>query len=113
MANPELMPPPHPVGQNIDHGQYPKMLYKDDGEHEIAGQKLDTCLVGSLEEEIEKVSEGWRISATDKDAKSAASIVADKDAEIAELRRQIEESGRTADPEKRGPGRPRKEELTS
>lgn len=111
MSNPELMPPPHPVGQNIAHAEYPKMLYRDGGEHDIAGLKLDTCIVIDMSEEIDKVAEGWRIHATDKDAKSAASIVADKDAEIAELRRQIEE-GKGVEPERRGPGRPRKEELT-
>lgn len=100
MPNPELHAPDYPVGQMTGGEEYPKMLYKGD-----AGD-YEHCTVESADAEVAAVTEGWRCNLHDKDVKSTAVAMADKDAEIAELRRRLEEQA--AAPERRGPGRPPK-----
>lgn len=42
--------------------EYPKMLYKHGGEHEIHGGKYDICTVDNSESEEFAISEGWHLT---------------------------------------------------
>lgn len=96
--------------------EYPRMLYRDGGDlndHKLQDTPLkimgkftcDTRIVESSEEEAEAMAEGWAVS-PDPDVQAAAQIAAsrdaEKDAEIAMLKAQLEEA--TAPAAKKGAG---------
>ncbi len=102
-------PPAHPVGQNENVTDYPKMIYRDGDMETLHGVKVDWMIVDNEDEEVEALSDGWR--ATPR-SDGASRVVSAKDAEIAALKAQIEAMSKPAEAEaKRGPGRPPKAET--
>lgn len=111
--------------------EYPKMVYRrgDNPRHILTnealpvgngaydartdklgkGEQYETAFVDNAEDEAQAVADGWLLSVDPVAQEKHALRVAaerEKDDEIARLRAEL--AGRTADPEKRGPGRPPK-----
>lgn len=48
--------------------EYPKMLFKAGGPHELHGGRYDTTIVGDAHEESAALAAGWRLNTTDAQA---------------------------------------------